>query len=241
MRYFLFILFFLFIESKDTNANKQICNTPSELRELSTIKEIYKGIDISKYQSNIDWDNLDLDFIICKKSEGITLEDLKYDYHIKNIKCYKGIYHFFRPQYSGEEQGKFFLSGIDSGDIDIRPIIDVESSKWWNQSTKKLGVSRLCDMIYYIEKEFNCKPIIYTSPKFWNTFICDEIDIKDYKLWVADWRGDTIPEIPCGFNEWSIWQISNQYKINGVSGYVDYNICKNIRSILIDSSERSLK
>jgi len=239
MRYFLFIIFSLFIESKDIISNKQICNIPTiknKLKEREN-KEIYKGIDISKYQSNIDWDKLDLDFIICKKSEGISLKDLKYDYHIKSIKCYKGIYHFFRPQYSGKEQGKFFLSGIDSGDIDIRPIIDVESSKWWNQSNKKLGVSRLCDMIYYIEKEFGCKPIIYTSPKFWNTFICDEIDIKDYKLWVADWRGDTIPEIPCGFNEWSIWQMSSQYKIDGVSGYVDYNISKNIDSILITPRE----
>jgi len=239
MRYFLFIIFSLFIESKDIISNKQICNIPTiknELKEREN-KEIYKGIDISKYQSNIDWDKLDLDFIICKKSEGISLKDLKYDYHIKSIKCYKGIYHFFRPQYSGKEQGKFFLSGIDSGDIDIRPIIDVESSKWWNQSNKKLGVSRLCDMIYYIEKEFHCKPIIYTSPKLWNTFICDEIDRKQYKLGVADWRGDTIPEIPCGFNEWSIWQMSSQYKIDGVSGYVDYNISKNIDSILITPRE----
>ena len=87
MRYFLFIIFSLFIESKDIISNKQICNIPTiknELKEREN-KEIYKGIDISKYQSNIDWNNLDLDFIICKKSEGITLEDLKYDYHIKNI------------------------------------------------------------------------------------------------------------------------------------------------------------
>ena len=119
MRYFLFIIFSLLIEPKDVISYEKICNIhTTSISESVENKEVYKGIDISKYQSNIDWIKLDLDFIICKKSEGIGLKDLKYDYHIKNIKCFKGVYHFFRPQYSGIEQGKFFLSGIDSDDID---------------------------------------------------------------------------------------------------------------------------
>jgi lysozyme len=130
------------------------CIFNSQLRRCKGYpkKEVYQGIDISKYQPDIDWSKLkDIDFVICKKSEGITLEDTKYAHHIKNITCLKGVYHFFRPQYSGTEQGKFFLKNLDTVCIDLKPVIDVEWSKWWTQSNKHIGISRLCDMFDYIE------------------------------------------------------------------------------------------
>ena len=69
MRYFLFIIFSLLIESKDVISYEKICNIhTTSISESVENKEVYKGIDISKYQSNIDWIKLDLDFIICKKS-----------------------------------------------------------------------------------------------------------------------------------------------------------------------------
>jgi lysozyme len=197
-------------------------------------KEVYVGIDISKYQPNIDWSKLDsVDFIICKKSEGVSLEDAKYKHHIQNIPCLKGVYHFFRPQYSGIEQAKFFLKNLDTVCIDLKPVIDVEWSKWWTSKNRKLGISRLCDMIGYIEKEMGCKPIIYTSPKFWNTFIGKDLETKGIHLWVADWRGDTIPEVPSGFEDWHIWQQSSNVKIDAISGPVDWNIAKSIDSLLM--------
>jgi lysozyme len=236
MRVTLLILFSVFINIKQTNTytvfNKVILSNIDRKEN----KTVYEGIDISKYQTNINWDKLrDIDFVICKKSEGITLTDSKFEQHFNNIPCLKGAYHFFRPQYSGIEQAKFFLSNLDTSKLDIKPVIDIEWSKWWDNSNKKIGVQRLSDMINYIESEIGCKPIIYTSPKFWNKYIHNEIELKDVNLWVADWRNDSIPEIPCGFNDWDIWQKSSQHKIEGISGYVDYNISKNIDSILLNN------
>lgn len=231
------ILSCLFVFSFLTQASNGYYRRDVKLIETINVpkKDIYVGIDISKYQSQIDWSKLkDIDFVICKKSEGLTLEDSKYEHHIKNIPCLKGVYHFFRPQYSGVDQGKFFLKNLDTVCIDLKPVIDVEWSKWWTQSNKKIGISRLCDMVEYVEKNWGCKPIIYTSPKFWNTFIGDQPELKGVNLWVADWRGDTIPELPCGFDDWYIWQQSSSKKIDGVSGPVDWNVAKSLDSLLID-------
>jgi len=196
-------------------------------------KEIYQGVDVSKYQGIINWDKVDsIDFVICKKSEGLTLEDIMYEYNINNIKCLKGVYHFFRPQYSGIEQGRLFLRGLDTVELDILPVIDVEYTKWWNHSTKDLGVKRLKDMIRYIESNYGQKPIIYTSPRFWNQYVCDGMDTLKLKLWVADWRTSEQPEIPCGFNEWVLWQKTSSGRVVGIDGGVDFNVTKNIDSVL---------
>lgn len=196
-------------------------------------KEIYQGVDVSKYQGRINWDKVDsIDFVICKKSEGLTLEDIMYEYNINNIKCLKGVYHFFRPQFSGIEQGKLFLRGLDTVQLDIVPVIDVEYTKWWTSSTKELGTKRLKDMIGYVEDKYGKRPIIYTSPRFWNQYVCDGMDSLNLKLWVADWRDNQTPEIPCGFNEWTIWQKTSSGSVVGIDGRVDVNITKNIDSVL---------
>lgn len=203
-------------------------------RPSDKTKNEYVGIDISKYQGHIDWESVDsIDFVVCKKSEGITLEDSKFSYNIKNIPCLKGVYHFFRPQFSGIEQGKFFLRNLEPNDIDIIPVIDVEYSKWWGSNNREIGVKRLQDMITYIDTSFGCKPIIYTSPKFWNRYISSDIDTCSLKLWVADWRDSLRPEIPKGFCEWVMWQKTSTGKINGIDGFVDVDIVKSIDDVLI--------
>lgn len=231
MKMFILIVFlavpFLINPHKDKTCHVKI--------ERIEKKELYKGIDVSKYQGKVNWDKVDtIDFVICKKSEGITLEDQMFYYNIKNIKCLKGVYHFFRPQFDGIEQGEFFLKDLDTIKTDIIPTIDVEYSKWWDLNNKNIGIKRLIDMIEYVEKRCGYKPIIYTSPKFWNDYICDGVDTMNIKLWVADWRGTENPEVPCKFTKWEIWQVTSTGKVKGIDGYVDVNISKNIDSLLIN-------
>ena len=89
-------------------------------------------------------------------------------------------------------------------------------------------------MIKTIEVKFGMKPIIYTSPLFWNKFIGNKIDLNGVNLWVADWRGDTIPELPNGFKNWHLWQQSSNKKIKGIDGDVDWNITNSIDSLIIN-------
>lgn len=231
-RYVLWVVFILFFTGEVSNFEFKPIFQQKSINKIEK-KPVYLGIDISKYQPDIDWSKLkDIDFVICKKSEGVTLQDSKYEEHIKNIPCLKGVYHFFRPQYSGIEQGKFFLQNLDTVDLDIKPVIDVEWSKWWNKSNAKIGISRLCDMVDYIEKNWGCKPIIYTSPKFWNDFIGHQPKLQGTHLWIADWRSDSIPEIPCGFSDWHIWQQTSNKRLDGINGPVDWNVAKSLDSLL---------
>lgn len=228
---FTLLLFLIpFRQNSDTNYTKinLHTNTKTECR-------LYKGIDISFYQS-IDWNNIDttLDFIICKSSEGMKT-DSKFKDHWDNIKITKGAYHFFRPQYSGIDQAQLFIKTVDFKKGNIKPIIDVELTKFWKyKKYRKLYVLRLVHMIHYIEFKTGVTPIIYTNGKFWDDFIHPYYtENKKHILWIADYRKNDNPYTPKQIPEWTIWQHTCEGKISGVNGLVDQNICKNLDEIII--------
>lgn len=191
------------------------------------------GIDISKYQSDIDWEKVDttIKFVIAKKSEGLTIEDSKWCQNLIYSKRPFGLYHFFRPQLSGIDQARKFLSGFHLSDIQISPIIDVEFSKSWTH--KKEGANNLQDMICFIRDSIGIWPIIYTNNHFWDNYLLGKIELGQSGLWISDWRGNKTPEIPDDFKNWVIWQWTSTGRVKGIRGYVDLNRAKSWDDILI--------
>ena len=186
------------------------------------------GIDISHYQTKINYDSLVVDFVIIKKSEGITISDNLFNKHFNNIKKPKTAYHFFRPECDGVEQANFFLKNLNLNELTIIPVVDVEMCSTWGRY-KKTGIKNLNKFINHIEDSIGCKPIIYTSPNFWNQYVDTNFNCL---LWVADYREFDDPEIPCGFSDWVIWQKTNKHHIKSIDGFVDFNVCKDFDLIL---------
>lgn len=191
------------------------------------------GIDVSKYQADIDWNRVDtsVKFVIAKKSEGLTIEDVKWCQNLLNCHRPFGLYHFFRPQYSGVEQARKFLSGFNISEIQIIPVIDIEWSKSWRIT--RSGIENLQQMICFIRDSIGVWPIIYTNNHFWNLLVCQRVELGECKLWIADWRKTNTPEVPEGFNDWVMWQWTSTGRITGIKGYVDLNWIKNLDDILI--------
>jgi len=198
-----------------------------------TKKTLYYGIDVSHYQPKIKYSKLDtFDFVIIKKSEGVTLSDSKFKQHFDSIKNLKTAYHFFRPECDGVKQANFFLNGLDLKKVDIKPIVDVEICSTWKKISNEKAVKNLKLFINQIEKEVGSSPIIYTSPIFWDKYVGD-IENCNYILWVADYRDRESPQIPIGFNEWIIWQKTPKFVTDAIEGYVDLNVCVNLDTILL--------
>jgi len=190
------------------------------------IDSIY-GIDVSYYQGKIDWTKIDtnIKFAIIKSSEGIRRTDNRFKYNWDSCKIIKGGYHFFRPQYSGEQQGKLFLSLVKS--YNIRPVIDVEYTPYWIlKSNRKKSVKNLIKMIDYVKKETGYKPIIYTSVNFWTNYVKPSHK-ESYTFWLADFRKKPTTM------DWSIWQYTCQGKVSGIKPKVDKSITYNINTLLV--------
>jgi lysozyme len=218
---------------------------------ISTVKEVpltkdqpvpvkdtkYFGIDISKYQRDVMWEKLDssISFVICKASEGVTLVDYKFKKNWESIRCKKGAYHFFLPQCSGKKQADLYLSVVNLECGDILPIIDVEHVWAWDKLNRKKSVDNLLEMVDVIEKKLGVTPIIYTSARFWDKYICPYYNCTNHNniIWVADYRNQSDPETPKHYKEWVVWQYSCRGHLSGINGFVDLNLCKNLDTLLI--------
>ena len=166
-----------------------------------------------------------ISFAICKASEGVKIVDSKFSYNWENCKLIKGAYHFFRPQFSGDAQGKIFLSIVPFDSGNIVPVIDVEMTSYWNRlKNRKKGAENLSKMVSYIEEQTGETPIIYTTTHFWDKYVRPYYTMKG-PLWIADFRnGD--PQTPKDKTDWVIWQFCIN-RVKGINKKVDKNICIN--------------
>jgi lysozyme len=136
-------------------------------------------------------------------------------------------------QYSGKKQALLYLSVIDLNPGDIKPIVDVEYTKYWNNKKYiKKYIGNLISFISTIKEKTGQDPIIYTNPNFWETYIQKHYH-SDHLLWIADYRKRDTPQVPSKFQDWYIWQYTDKGKVNGIDGHVDLNYCKNLDTLLI--------
>jgi len=192
------------------------------------------GIDVSHYQGKIDFTKIDssIKFVIIKVSEGNKIIDSKFDHNWNSCSLIKGGYHFFRPQISGKSQALLYLSKIKLDSGNIRPIIDVEHTRFWNKKRNRLvGIKNLKEMIEVIKDSTCLEPIIYTGGFFWDHYILPYYQDK-HTFWVADYRKKKLPKVPKD-SDYVIWQYTCRGKVNGIKGRVDKNMCMSLREILI--------
>ncbi|MET0790037.1 MAG: glycoside hydrolase family 25 protein [Polyangiaceae bacterium] len=146
------------------------------------------GIDVSGYQPHINWPSVaaaGFGFAFIKATESTTLVDHLFADHwaqAKRAGMLRGAYHFFRPQQDAYAQAQHFLSQLgDRGELP--PVLDVEVAD--GVATEKIvnGVNEWVSAV----RRGTAKPLIYTSPSFWNTLPGTNRISAKADLWVAHW------------------------------------------------------
>jgi lysozyme len=188
------------------------------------------GIDVSRYQGKIDWNYLEnivegnkkikITFAIIKATEGRSLKDPMFDTNWKNIGrtgLIKGAYHYFIPSRNPLEQAKNFIATVELKKGDLPPVLDVEVAG-------KQGIEKLKENIKIwlreIEKYYGVKPVIYSYIDFYEKYLMNDPELKNYPLWIAHYHKSKIK-----FNtQWLFWQHSDKGKITGIKEYVDFNV-----------------
>ncbi len=185
------------------------------------------GIDVSHHQGRINWAEVDtmningitIDFAFLKVTEGITRQDLQFERNWKETKeagILRGAYHFFHPTRDAAEQARNFIRQVTIEPGDLPPVLDIEKS---NRRSKKEIVDGALVWCRMIEEHYGVKPIIYTSPGFYDKYLAD--DFEDYPLWIAHYYKD-LPRMH--HRKWQFWQHTDKAKINGIKRGVDLNV-----------------
>lgn len=200
------------------------------------------GIDISHYQSDIQWDSLmvltdgsrrttrsklaakdikPVSFVFIKATEGSTMKDRKFKRHwheAQERNITKGAYHFFRSSKNGKAQARHFIKTVGKiGPDDLPPVLDIETIH--RGCSRKILNERVLDWLETVSEHYGRKPVIYSSASFIEDILSDEIK-TEYPIWVAHYATDRPRH-----DNWRIWQFTDKAVVYGIEGYTDLNVC----------------
>ena len=186
------------------------------------------GIDISHYQSNIDWshlgklpENRKISFVFIRASVGNNAEDEYFYQNWLKAKQYgyiRGAYHYYRPDENSIEQANNFISLVRLEKGDLPPVLDIEKEATVQSMTKlKKGLKKWLNKI---EKYYGMRPIIYTADTYYRDFLSDTA-FRKYKFWIANYNRVFQPQ---NHDNWAFWQFTQTGKIKGIKHDVDFNV-----------------
>lgn len=176
----------------------------------------FDGIDISKHQGTINWEELKknskIKFVFIKATEGSDYVDPRYHDNIRNARKHGfkvGSYHFLSTRSAATTQFQNFIRTAKREDQDLLPVIDVERLSPWSAQQLRDSIKVFADLI---EDYYGCKPLIYTSERFFTSYLGRAF--SDYPLFIAKYS-DKQPNI--GY-KWILWQFSESGLFKAVKG-----------------------
>lgn len=193
------------------------------------------GIDISKYQTAIDWNAFyggGYRFAFVRATQGSLTSrpeglDPAFRGHVNALLASHapvrlGFYHAYLPAVDGVTQARFFWNTVkEYMPINAFPLaVDVEIT---NDRTPRMITDRLYILCRTLIELSGQMPMIYTSPGFWNGHTVDDLDdfFSRLPLWAAHWTTRAKPLLPRGWSSWRVWQYTNNGLVNGYKHRID--------------------
>ena len=192
------------------------------LNALLLPKDAVTGVDISRYQGDVDMAVLKeqgVQFIYIKATEGVGHTDERFAEnwaHAKEAGLARGAYHFFRTSKDPLLQAQNFISAVTLTHADLPPVLDVETIH--SGCTPEELNRKALTWLKTVEAHYGRKPMVYTNDKFALDILSEDIT-GHYPLWIA--RYNSAPPRTSG---WSRWQFSDKAVVYGIRGYVDLSV-----------------
>jgi len=188
------------------------------------------GVDVSKWQGDIDWVKLrksGIDFAYIKSTEGGDHTDDRFDEYWRQARragIPRGAYHFYYFCTSAGKQADWFIRNTPKERGALPPVLDIE----WNHASptcKKRpdpAVVRIEMKIFLdrIEAYYGRKPMIYTTVDFHRDNL--EGYFGEYTFWVRSVADH--PDNIYNGREWDFWQYTGTGRVPGIEGDTDINV-----------------
>ncbi|WP_374308315.1 GH25 family lysozyme [Methylocella sp.] len=187
------------------------------------------GIDVSKYQGEIDWDTVrasGVKFAWIKATEGGDHVDDMFGRNWEAAKAAgvpRGAYHFAYWCRPAAEQAAWFAANVPNDPDALPPVLDVE----WNGHSKtcprkvprEVAIAEMRTILEAMERTYGKRPIIYVTVDFHRDVMQGEF--TDYPVWVRSVKSH--PALKYGARRWRFWQHTAEGRVAGIKGYVDRN------------------
>ena len=208
---------------------------------------IYKGIDISQWQENINFTkvkNNGVEIVYIKATQGNDYIDpyFKRNYqNAKDVGLKIGVYHFLTARNIEEaiDEADFFCSVISNKKINCKLAMDFESfGRLTKEQINEISLAFLERVEQNTGKELVIYSDIYNAKKIFS----EELAQK-YPVWIAEYGVDK-PNSNGKWNTWIGFQYTDKGRVDGITDFVDKdyytsNIFLNDESLIKENSHRN--
>ncbi|WP_244404142.1 glycoside hydrolase family 25 protein [Fulvimarina pelagi] len=194
------------------------------------------GIDVSKYQGEIDWNavrNGGIEFAYLKSTEGGDILDSRFLENWREAKragVPRGAYHFWYHCRPGVEQAAWFIRNVPKDPSALPPVIDVEWTPFSPTCTKRPPreelIREVMAMANKLEAHYGQRPVLYIPIDVHRDRWVDATN--SHEIWaraVAD-HPDNVYER----RKFRFWQYTERGSVPGIRGGVDKNVFAGTRA-----------
>ena len=186
------------------------------------------GIDISRWQTDIDWPSAraaGVNFAYMKATEGADRIDPVFAGHwdqAARAGVARGAYHFFYFCTPAADQARWFIANVPRTPGALPPVLDLE----WNPASPTCTYrpppetvrAEARTFIDIIARHYGQRPIIYTTPDFWDR---NGIERLREEVWLRSTAATPAERYPG--TRWTFWQYSGTGLVPGLAGQIDLN------------------
>lgn len=247
-------------EEDPENVDDKEEGTEIDAHQLNVKQGKSNGIDVSKWQGKIDWnqvkkDQIDFAFIRIgyRGENGVIYKDDNADYNIQQASkagILVGVYFYSTAlnQQEAIEEAKWTLQSIKSYSISYPVVYDCEGYKYSSSRTYKLSShERTQNALAFLDtiSKANYDTMFYSSLSDIHThWEVSDIE-KKHKIWIAQYSQTIYPdkETPDYNGTCHAWQYTNKGHVKGINGNVDMVVCyfKNDQTTPKDTSASTPK
>ena len=183
----------------------------------------YDGIDVSKHNGVIKWDEVaedeNIQFVYVRATVGKGMVDRRYRRNVNGARkagLKVGSYHFFTSRSSATEQFWHFKSVVKKSEQDLIPVLDVEKDGIKGRWRGGQLVDSVRVFAELVKKHYGKYPIIYSNESFYNNELGARFN--RYLLFIANYQFAPYVE---GKGKHNIWQYSERGHLHGIGERVD--------------------
>lgn len=184
----------------------------------------YKGIDVSKYQGNIDFKkvkNAGIQFAIVRIGYG-QYESQKDEYFEANYEGFKSqnipvgvyLYSYAKSVSDAKKEAAVVLKWLNGRELNLPVYYDIEDKSQINLGKNTL--TKMCEAFCEEIEKGGYWAGVYANKYFFTTYLDYQKLGERYTLWVAQYN-----DVNTFSGKYDMWQYTSSGRVNGISGNVD--------------------
>lgn len=187
----------------------------------------YRGIDVSKYQGNINFKKVKdagVQFVIIRIGYG-QYESQKDEKFEANYEGFREVgipvgvylYSYAKSVNDAKKEANMVLKWLNGRELNLPVYYDIEDKSQINLG--KGTLTNMCEAFCDTIEKAGYWAGVYTNKYFFTTYLDYEKLEEKYTIWVAQYNDTNTYR-----GKYDMWQYTSSGKVNGISGNVDMDI-----------------